>query len=110
MLCTQVNIKDVQKCSNMKEKWLYLVRQHTRRHLVDRMLRSSNKESNLEADHDDLDEDENTSIIRRKAIQDEFYACYIGLRYPILQVARKCESLRMRLKASFFYVSILSPA
>ena len=73
------------------------------------MLRSSNEESNLEADHDDLDEDENTSIIRRKSSQDEVYACDFGLRYPILQVAQKRESLRMRLKASFFYVSILSP-
>jgi hypothetical protein len=45
------------------------------------MLRSSNEESNLEADHDDLDEDENTTIIRRKASQDEFYACDLGLRY-----------------------------
>jgi hypothetical protein len=102
LFCAQVNIKEVQKCSNMKEKWLCLVRQHTRRHLVDRMLRSSNEESNLEADYDDLDEDENTSIIRRKVSQDEFYACDIGLRYPILQAARKRESLRMRLKASFF--------
>ena len=72
------------------------------------MLRSLNEESNLEADHDDLDEDENTSIIRRKASQDEFYACDLGLRYLILQVARKRESLRMRLKASFFYVPIFS--
>jgi hypothetical protein len=88
----------------MKEKWLCLVRQHTRRHLVDRMLCSSNGDSNVEADHDDLDEDENTPILRRKANQDEFYACDIGLRYPILQFARKRESLRMRLKASFFYV------
>ena len=100
MFCAKVNIKEVQKCSNMKEKW---------RHLVDRMLRSSNEESNLEADHDDLDEDENTFIIRRKASQDEFYACDIGLRYPILQAARKRESLRMRLKASFFCVYIFSP-
>ena len=66
------------------------------------MLRSSNND--VEADHDDLDEDENTSIHRRKANQDEFHACDNGLRYPILQVARKRESLRMRLKASFFYV------
>jgi hypothetical protein len=53
---------------------------------VDRMLRSSDEESNLEADHDDLrlDEDENTSFIRRKASQDEFYACDLGLRFPIL--------------------------
>ncbi len=67
-------------------------------HHFDRMLRSSNEESNLEADHDDLDEDENKSIIRRKASQDEFYACELGLQYPILQVARKRESLRMRFK------------
>ncbi len=100
MFCAQVNIKEVQKCPSMKEKWLGLIRQHTRRHLVDRMLRSSNEESNLDADHDDLDEDENTSI--RKASQGEFYACDIGLRYPILQVARKRESLRMRLKAVVF--------
>ncbi len=57
-----------------KQNWLCLVRQHTRSHLVDRMLRSSHEESNLEADHYDLDEDENTSIIRRKASQDELYA------------------------------------
>ena len=91
-----------------------MVSQHTRRHLVDRMFRSSKEESNLEADHDDLDEDENTSIIRSKAGQDVFYACKLGLlvflpTIPILQVALKRESSPKAFKGKVFYVSILSP-
>ncbi len=49
-------------------------------------------------------------VIRRKTSQDEFYACDLGLRYPILQVARKRESLRMRLKACLFYVHLIHTA
>ncbi len=92
MFPPQVHIKDVQKCSNIKEKWLCLVRQHTRRHLVDGMLGVSY------FDHDnDLGENDNPFSRSGKDYQEDSHACDIGLRYPVLQVARRRENLRMLL-------------
>jgi hypothetical protein len=53
--------------------------------------------SNFDHD-DDLGEDENPFSRRGKDTQEDSRACDIGLRYPVLQVVRRRENLRMRLK------------
>ena len=95
MYIIQTNIKDVQKCSNMKQKWLCLIRQHIRRQLVDRMQRECNGDDLVE--HDD---DGEASHPHKNDMGDDFYACDLGVRYPALQVASHREDLHVRIKVS----------
>ena len=94
----QTNIKDVQKCSNIKQKWLCLIRQHTRRQLVEAMQRERCGE-------DPLEEDDDGDASRRGKTDegDDFYACDLGVRYPTLQVASHREDLHMRVKVTLFF-------
>ena len=93
----QTNIKDVQKCSNMKQKWLCLIRQHTRRQLVEAMQRERCGEDPLEED-----DDGDASRREKKDGGDDFYACDLGVRYPTLQVASHREDLHVRIKVNLF--------
>ena len=86
----QTNIKDVQRCTNHKEKLLCLVRQHMRRQVIERLERSTVCKDGLE---DDI------STINGE-ISFSNSACDLGIRYPIFQAAIRREHLHMRLKVS----------
>ena len=90
----QTNIKDVQRCTNHKEKLLCLVRQHMRRQVIERLERSTVQV--CEDGHDD-----DISTINGE-ISFSNSACDLGIRYPI-QAAIRREHLHMRLKVSWFY-------
>ena len=93
----QMNIKDVQRCTNHKEKLLRLVRQHMRRQLIERLERSTVCEDGHEVD---------ISTINGE-ISFSNSACDLGIRYPIFQAAIHGEHLHMHFKVSWFYYKLL---
>ena len=77
----QTNIKDVQRCTNHKEKLLCLVRQHMRRQIIERLEQSTVCEDGHEAQLED-----DISTINGE-ISFSNSACDLGIRYPIFQAA-----------------------
>ena len=61
-----------------------LVRQHRRRQLIERMQRDY-------LIRQDVDDEED---------QDDYFACELGLRYPVLQAACRRNLLHIRMKVS----------
>ena len=59
-----------------------------------------------EDDGEDDGDDDSAPKRKKERNHDDFFACDLGLRYPVLQVAKRRDKLRMRFKVISFYVHV----
>ena len=102
---SQTNVKAVQKCSNMKDKLLCMLRQHRRRQLIERLERFHDGCNDILEDQVDPEEsgDAARKSTSRQDDRDEGFACDLGIRYPVFRAAVDRDLLHMREKVRIYY-------